>query len=92
MWLTCSYVSFPNAEIVCENLMNPLNGQVSTTTLNHGGVATYECSVGYVIEGTATRMCEGNGTWSANAPICKSKLLWLDANYDENFILTKLVI
>ena len=59
--------------IICGDLNPPLNGQVTTTTLQHGGMATYVCDIGYVVEGEATRECEGEGMWSGNAPVCRSK-------------------
>ena len=74
----CSYridamLIYNLTEIFCDGLNPPLNGQVSTDTLRHGGTAVYTCNLGYNLDGADTRVCEGEGTWSESAPICRSK-------------------
>ena len=36
-----------------------------------GCPAVYECNDGYRIIGNRTRICQQNGTWSGNPPICQ---------------------
>ena len=45
----------------------------STTTA--GAVASYECVAGYTLEGSSTRTCQNDGSWSGSEPTCISKLL-----------------
>lgn len=36
-------------------------------------VARYNCTEGYVLQGTANRTCQMNSTWSGTAPTCESE-------------------
>ena len=38
-----------------------------------GCLAVYECNDGHRIIGNRTRICQQNGTWSGNRPICQGK-------------------
>ena len=62
-----------NPFAVCEELSNPANGRVRITGLTAGSTATYTCSTGFILEGSQTRNCQGNGQWSSQAPVCRSK-------------------
>ncbi|XP_064394225.1 uncharacterized protein LOC135341566 isoform X3 [Halichondria panicea] len=55
----------------CEELSNPANGRVRITGLTAGSTATYTCSTGFILEGSQTRNCQGNGQWSSQAPFCR---------------------
>jgi CUB/sushi domain-containing protein len=57
----------------CGVLSGPTNGTVSAPTTTYGAMATYGCNVGYSVVGTATRSCQGDGTWSGAAPSCSPK-------------------
>ena len=46
-------------------------GSVSLTGSEFGSVATYTCDVGYSIRGSFIRVCEANGEWSGEEPICE---------------------
>ena len=55
----------------CGNLTAPADGSVnfsSGTTFQ--SVATFECSIGYTLEGDATRTCQANESWSNSDPSC----------------------
>lgn len=55
----------------CPTLSPPTNGMVSPTSGTTGTVATYSCSTGYALVGTATRTCQASGDWSGSAPTCQ---------------------
>ena len=58
--------------VTCPNLSNPTNGQVTFSSgVSVGSTATYTCTSGYVIIGVSTRVCQGDGSWSGRAPICR---------------------
>lgn len=65
------------AAIDCGDLPAPSNGQVNVDngTLYLTGEATYECSSGYELIGTANRVCLSDGRWSGGEPSCRCK--WL---------------
>jgi hypothetical protein len=45
---------------------------VSTTATTLDGVATYTCSGGLIVTGSATRACQSDGDWSGSAPTCEA--------------------
>lgn len=55
---------------MCPGLTAPTNGHVSVSSQVAGAVAQYECDTGYVLSGSATRTCQGDGTWTDSAPTC----------------------
>jgi CUB/sushi domain-containing protein len=57
----------------CSALSNPAGGSVSAPTLTYGSTATYTCNNGYTLNGTPTRTCQANATWSGAAPTCDPK-------------------
>ena len=59
--------------IMCPALTNPVNGQVSFSLLTLGAEAEYVCDEGYALDSDPIRMCEGEGSWSGNDPLCLSK-------------------
>lgn len=38
--------------------------------LSYGSMLTYDCELGYRLQGPGTRMCSGNGTWTGPEPFC----------------------
>lgn len=58
--------------ISCEQLVSPLNGQVSVSGDNRpGSVATYSCNQGFDLEGSSVRTCGSDGSYSGQAPVCR---------------------
>ena len=56
----------------CGELSNPSDGQVFHPITTKGGIATYNCSEGFVLNGEENRVCLGNGSWSDMEPTCDS--------------------
>lgn len=69
-----------SAVISCPTLPPIANGMISyspnmNSRYDFGTTATYECNVGFFLEGTPTRACTGDGSgiigsWEGNAPRC----------------------
>ena len=57
---------------VCGFLPDPENGSVTISGPTLGSVATYSCDTGYDLIGDMERVCQDNGTWSGNQPVCQS--------------------
>ena len=36
-----------------------------------GDNVTYRCDAGYILNGSATLVCQYDGTWNASAPTCE---------------------
>ena len=54
--------------------MDPDNGRVDFSSgTTFGSTATYECTSPFAVNGTETRVCEANGTWSGEEPLCTGK-------------------
>ena len=54
----------------CDTLPDPDNGQVDLSGTDIGSTATYSCDVGFLLQGSRTRVCLGNGLWSGQEPSC----------------------
>ena len=61
---------------LCPALTNPDNGMVTWDSLAPGGVATYTCDPGFILDGESTRTCGSDGTWSGMAPTCECKFIF----------------
>lgn len=67
--------SIPSLAVDCGNLQNPENGLVNLVNTTFWSLATYECDSGYeLVGGNVSRVCESNGMWSGDEPLCNSEL------------------
>ena len=57
----------------CVILSNPANGRVRQNGVLVGSQATYICDRGFTLVGSSGRICQANGQWSGEAPICKGE-------------------
>ena len=48
---------------------------VSVNSTYVDSTATYTCSPGYEITGSATRTCEDTGTWGGSQPSCSGECM-----------------
>jgi len=55
----------------CESPKPLLNGRYEITPFNtFGAKLRYTCDDGFTLIGVAERVCQGDGYWSAEAPVC----------------------
>lgn len=64
-----------SAVVDCGNLGDPFMGEVNMEEGSSlGSRASYSCYEGYVISGAMSRVCQDNGRWSREEPICAREL------------------
>ena len=72
--MTLSYIMFifvsNNLIAECPTLSKITNGVVTIASNRVLGVAMYSCELGYLLNGTTTRVCTEQGLWSGNEPVC----------------------
>ena len=60
-------------EIRCPALKDPENGSVDDGDNLPGTIAKYTCDDGFRLVGSTKRLCQKDGSWAGEAPICKRK-------------------
>ena len=80
--------------VLCPDLPDPENGQVSLSGMTEGSLATYQCDAGFFpTDGVAVRICEAGGEWSGSAPTCQGITLhYLHPHLNRNTISVILVL
>ena len=74
MYVLVSFPGLITAGISCGQLVNQSNGYVDTSVgTSIGDVARYSCDTGYILNGTAERICQADGQWSGSVPTCESE-------------------
>ncbi|XP_062498995.1 sushi, von Willebrand factor type A, EGF and pentraxin domain-containing protein 1-like [Corticium candelabrum] len=60
-------------QIQCPDISNKIieDGSILNNNRLLGSIAVYECNRGYRIAGDKTRVCQSNGKWSGNPPVCQ---------------------
>ena len=66
------FLIFP---VACPDLTNPSNGMLTCSfggdsVAYNGETCDYTCDTGYILSGSATRSCQGNGAWTGAEVIC----------------------
>ena len=62
-----------NMFVGCPNLSAPAHGSVDYISgVDVGSQAIYSCEQGYSLVGISTRVCQSDGTWSGQPPLCQS--------------------
>ena len=59
----------------CGNLTNPVNGRVQYDSTKVNSIATYNCNADCDLN--ITRVCQKNGTWSGEEPVCPGAVNFL---------------
>ena len=55
----------------CENLKTLFNGKFEILPFNtFAARVRYTCESGYRLEGLSERICQGDGYWNGEAPVC----------------------
>ncbi|XP_066283044.1 sushi, von Willebrand factor type A, EGF and pentraxin domain-containing protein 1-like [Branchiostoma lanceolatum] len=58
--------------ISCPALNAPTDGQINAGNNFVGDQATFACDLGFALNGSSSRTCQADGTWSGIEPICNS--------------------
>ena len=61
--------------IECDLPDYPTNGKVALSETTFMNNATYSCSDGYKLNGSAVRMCNATGHWVPDKPACDRKCI-----------------
>ena len=61
--LTCTIVE-------CDDPGEPVNGYKMGNNFTYGSTVTFSCDAGYELQGNKTALCQANGQWSSNIPLC----------------------
>ena len=64
----------------CGSLPTPANGAQASTGTRVGFSTTFSCDPGYDVQGSATRVCQIDCTWSGSDASCTCKLLFIIIN------------
>ena len=65
-----------SAAIVCDQLSDPNNGQVAQPNpAVVGSEAVYTCNSGFELNGVSRQVCQADGTYSQQPPVCVGELL-----------------
>ena len=65
------------ADIQCDNLSTPANGEITSCSSGREGVGyegdtcNFTCNTGYELTGSGTRTCQSNGSWSGSDDVCR---------------------
>lgn len=57
----------------CGDPGTPVNGRRVLGTTFQGDIVRYFCSQGFQLEGDQQRVCQRNGQWSGQLPICRRR-------------------
>ena len=72
----CSIYMCTDELVECPPLTNPINGMMTCSlkdvgTPSYGDTCSFTCKIGHELNGTSTRTCQSNGSWSGSEAICK---------------------
>ena len=64
------------ADIQCNNLTTPTNGNISCSSGNdgvgyEGDTCNFTCNTGYEVTGSDARTCQSDGRWSGSDTMCR---------------------
>ena len=54
----------------CGFLTAPPNGSTLLSNTTFGSIASYSCDTGYNLIGSSTVVCQADGEWSGEIPVC----------------------
>ena len=57
--------------IDCGGLSAPQNGSLQGSATTFPNMLEFSCDEGFILEGSASRACQANGTWSGNTTLCE---------------------
>ena len=59
-----------NANFSISGTFSITGGLVNYNGTKEGSVATYQCDKGYLLHGNIHRVCQSDGNWDGNVPMC----------------------
>ena len=71
----------------CDRLIAPTNGRVEAPLRTVNSQAIYFCDDGYFLQGPSSRICQSNGDWSGNAPVCVGEFVFLVGDLSFEFLI-----
>ena len=85
-----SYVYFAviNLAIDCGELSAALNGSVQGSDTTFPNVLWFSCDEGFELNGSTSRKCQANGTWSGVTTLCRGRILYI---LQHSFLATMLL-
>ena len=69
---------FDHLAVDCGDLSAPLNGSLQGSLTTFPNVVTFSCDEGFIREGSASRMCQANGSWSGMNTFCRGVYICLN--------------
>ena len=57
----------------CGHPGNITNGRVHVYESGFKKIIRYSCNEGYILNGSSSRTCQSNGTWSGLKPTCEGE-------------------
>ena len=69
-----SFTCFVFPVVDCNILSGIVNGRVTYSETVFRSSATYSCDPGFLLIGDNTRVCQEDGQWSGDEPVCIGKL------------------
>ena len=70
-YLQGSLIVSYSAAVNCGRLNAPGNGVIVVRDTTLGAVAIYTCDPSFRLVGVESRVCQENGSWSGETPICE---------------------
>ena len=67
------YLSATDNDVRCMLLAAPANGRVTQSGRGVGSSAIYTCVSGYQLVGASNRVCQPDGKWSGEKPVCQGQ-------------------
>lgn len=55
----------------CPDLSPPPNGSLIMSGNTQGNTTSFSCNPGFQLDGLRVVVCQANGLWSGNVPICQ---------------------
>ncbi len=72
-YTVCTFTVVYSADVMCEELLAPVNGMIMLMGRTPGSIAMYSCDMGFRLNGEITRTCQTDGNWSDEEPTCICK-------------------